>query len=158
MSIDRDDIRESGGEAPEGWREYGDMLRAYGRQVDAPASLRRFESEAGWDETLRRHRRRQTLRRGVGIPAVMVAVALLGFLVDGMLTDGVRPEETPVVRVAEPPTQAVPEETFAAPEIPPVWIDSHINAVDFPPVGFLDIEMADSLLLIPIADTPVAGE
>lgn len=158
MNRDTNDIQPNG-ESPQGWDRYAAMLREYGERTDVPESLLRRQSPEAWDRALLQRQRRRMVRWGIGLPGGMVAVALVGFLTYGALVDDPAPGQAPVVRVAEPAPAAVEPEQFAAPEIPPVWVDSHFDAVELPPVGFLDIEVADSTLhQTPLTDTPVAGE
>lgn len=158
MNMDTNDIQPNG-ESPQDWDRYAAMLREYGQRTDVPDSLLHRQTPEAWERALLQRQRSRMIRWGLGLPGGMAAVALVGFLGYGILTDDPAPGEPPVVRVAEPAPEAHEPEQFAAPEIPPVWVDSHFDAIELPPVGFLDIEVADSTLhLYPLVDTPVAGE
>jgi hypothetical protein len=158
MNMDTNDTNQNG-ESPQDWDRYASMLREYGERTEVPESLISRQSPEAWERSLLQRQRNRMIRWGLGLPSAMVAFALVGFLGYGILTDDPATGQQPVVRVAEPAPEALEPELFAAPEIPPVWVDSHFDAIELPPVGFLDIEVADSTLhLYPLIDSPVAGE
>lgn len=159
MGINRDHIdRNSLSDAPQDWERYARMLREHGRKLPEAELAERLEKD--WDRRLAARRRTQGRLRIIA-PLATLVVAAAGFFI---VSDTALHKAALEPRVAEDPVLPIlPDERpqrFAAPEIPPVWIDTNLPFLDAPSLpGMADPSLlrswADSLLH---REPPVAGE
>lgn len=118
-------------DAPQDWDRYARLLREHGRVPVSSGFDERLEAE--WDARVTESRRRRSLRR-ITAPIATLAVAAVGFLIvsesalrNAALNDTAA-HEPELILVAEEEA-----ENLAAPEIPPIWIDTNLPMIE-PPV------------------------
>ena len=146
--------------APENWEYYAGMLREYRDGVAPPDSLRVPASTELFDNEIRRRRRKGTQRWLLGMPVLALVMLVAGTILHRSYNGAAAPVAQQHQEVNDPVALEAPEDLFAAPEIPPVWIDSDLEAIELPGFPGIDMELADSTFNIDaIIDTPaVAGE
>jgi hypothetical protein len=153
---EQDDMRQP--DAPQGWTGYHNMLNNHGR-VDAPVGLTENVAR-DWKKARRSRIRRRQWRVAIAVPAVALLVVGL-FSVDvGGLFENQAAEVAPHVNVPHQDNIVPEEEAFAAPNVPPVWLDSSLPAIDVSlPEALNDSTMID-IEFHPArpADTPVTGD
>ncbi len=160
MNDNRDD-NQSGAEreTPENWEYYAGMLREYRDGVQPPDSLRVPASVEVFESEVRRRNRVRAQRWLVGAPALTLLLLVGGTLLNSSFNDATAPVAEKHQEVNDPAPLQEPVDIFASPDIPPVWIDSGLEAIELPGFPGIDMELADSILQIhPMIDTPVAGE
>ena len=148
-----------GREKPENWDYYAGMLREYGAGMEPPDRLREAGSNELWESALRQRQRDKTRRWLLYFPSATLLFLMVVVVVDRSISGEEHTLTDQVYEVAEPLQMSQQSDMFEAPEAPPIWIDSDLEAIELPGFPGVDMDMADSTFTIPaLIDTPVAGE